>query len=694
LPEPYSKEVIIDLMPVMLSLQRFQRKPFLILGTLWPVVLLAPHLPGIPRPSVNGLPWRQELVLALLLTLTLGFFLVKRSGTEGQARTNRDTLVPPGFAALFVVWIWLSVAWATDHYQALHLAIQWSSYLVFFSLIIAAPAKVIRSSFITLGIIIWMLALACAIESWFGAPLTDGNLRVAVKPLLRGSGGFGEIMGATSILFAAFALHLKRLRPALMCGATAVVGWLATLQSLERAPLIGAFAGLLLLFTGAFVKPSKRLFWRLGSLTAAFALVLLLQAMPSRLTNHDVSTVSRLQQNLPSDANTQARFLLWGAGLEIMRAHPFLGVGGNNYQVNFGEGRAQFSARYPNSPLVAVNEHLLPIYAHNEYLQMAAELGIIGLVLFVLFGVSLVANFVKALRVKGQSLPVLGAGGAMLAFAISSGASASSFRYLSGGLIFFFAAALIGRRVNNVPPPADESKKAVHFPGKISGKTLRLIGLSFCALMPLSVALFTTQAVGITLHGLAETSSDANEAERYYRASLQVYPANTAAHFGYGMWLYGRNRSNDGVPYLRYAVERGFNSSICFAYLAAAENSAGDLDAAERTLATAVRVYPLSLFLLVRHSAALKSSGRAEESKTEFSRAVLLDSRAALGWQQLIDNDIDAAYVAARQDETIAMPGELVPQAAVFEVLQENEQRFPEAITTGWRAKMHSMRLR
>jgi O-antigen ligase len=677
-------------MPVMLSLQTFQRKPFLILGTLWPVVLLAPHLPGIPRPSVNGLPWRQELVLALLLTLTLGFFLIKRSGTEGQARSNRNTLVPPGFAALFVVWIWLSVAWATDHYQALHLAMQWSSYLVFFALIIAAPAKVIRSSFITLGIVIWMLALACAIESWFGAPLTDGNLRIAVKPLLRGSGGFGEIMGATSILFAAFALHLKRLRPALMCGATAAVGWLATLQSLERAPLIGACAGLLLLFTGAFIKPSKRLFWRLGALTAAFALVLLLQAMPSRLTNHDVSTVSRLQQNLQSDANTQARFLLWGAGLEMMRAHPLLGVGGNNYQVNFGEGRAQFAARYPNSPLVAMNEHLLPIYAHNEYVQMAAELGIIGFVLFVLFGVSLVANFARGLRVKGQSLPVLGAGGAMLAFAISSGASASSFRYVSGGLIFFFAAALISRRVKNVPPPADEPKKAVNFPGR----TLRLIGLCFCGLMPLGVALFTTQAVGTTLHGLAETSSDANEAERYYRASLQVYPANTAAHFGYGMWLYGRNRPNDGVPYLRHAVERGFNSSICFAYLAAAENSAGDLDAAERTLATAVRVYPLSLFLLVRHSAALNSRGRAEESKRVFSRAFLLDSRAARGWQQLIDNDIDAAYLAARQDENIAMPGELVPQAAVFEVLQENEQRFPEAITTGWRARMQSLQLR
>lgn len=615
---------------------------------------------------------------------------MKRSGTEGQARTNRNTLVPPGFAALFVIWIWLSVAWATDHYQALHLAMQWSSYLVFFALIISAPARVIRSSFITLGIIIWMLAVACVIESWFGAPLTDGNLRVAVKPLLRGSGGFGEIMGATSILFAAFALHLKRTRPALMCGATAVVGWLATLQSLERAPLIGVSAGLLLLFAGAFIEPSKRLFWRLGSLTAAFALVLLFQVAPSRLTSHDVSTVSRLQQNLHSDPNTQARFLLWGAGLEIMRAHPLLGAGGNNYQVKFAEGRAEFSARYPKSPLVAVNEHLLPHYAHNEYVQMAAELGIVGFVLFVLFSVGLVTNFVRALRLRGQSLPVLGAGGAMLAFAISSGASASSFRYLSGGLIFFFAAGLISRRLNNFRPSADESKKAVHF----AGKTLRVVGLCFCAVMPLGVALFTTQAVGTTLHGLAETSSDPTEAERYYRASLKVYPANTAAHFGYGMWLYGRNRSNDSVPYLRHAVERGFNSSICYAYLAAAAESAGNLVLAEQTLAAAVRIYPASVFLFVRHSAALARNGRGAESKEVFSRALLLDPRAARGWQQLIDHDIDAAYLAAKQDLNIAMPGELFPEAAVFQVLRENERRFPAVAYTGWRAHMRARQLK
>ncbi|MBA3512884.1 MAG: O-antigen ligase family protein [Pyrinomonadaceae bacterium] len=665
--------------------QRLTRKPMWMIGATWPLVLLTVHLPGIPRASVNLLPWRQELALNFLLILTLGFILVKERGTVRGVSTTRNTFIPLTLAALFVSWVFVSITWATDRYQALHLGLQWLSYLIFFGLMtFGAGAKVIRASFITLILVVWVLAIACAIESWFGAPLTDGSLRMDVKPLLRGSSALGEITGAACILFAAFTLHLHRGRAALMCGATAVAGWLATLQSLERAPLIGACVGLLLLFTGAFIRPSKRLFWRLGSLTAAFVLVLLIQAMPSRLTNHDVSTFTRLQQDLSTDANTSVRILFWGVGLEMVRSHPLLGVGANNYQIKYGEGRAQFSARYPNSPLVAMNDHLLTLYAHNEYVQMAAELGIIGLLLFALFSLALVTNFARALRDRGQTLPVLGAGGAMLAFGISSGASASSFRSLGGGLIFFFAAALVCRSANKVNRSVYESRKVVFFPIN----TLRLIGLSFCALMALSAGVFAAQAAGSMLQSVAEGGADAATTEHYYRASLHVYPANTGAELGYGLWLYSEGRSTESVPYLRHAVERGFNSSICYSYLAGAQGSAGDLNEAERTLATAVRVYPASVFLLVRHAAALARNGRATESKEVFFRALSLDSRAARGWRQLIDKDIDAAYVAAKHDRNIALPGELAPEAAVFQVLQENEQRFPEAAHAGWRARM------
>ena len=74
-----------------------------------------------------------------------------------------------------------------------------------------------------------------------------------------------------------------------------------------------------------------------------------------------------------------------------------------------------------------------------------------------------------------------------------------------------------------------------------------------------------------------------------------------------------------------------------------------------------------------------------------MSAALLIDSRAARGWQQLIEQDIDAAIVAAKRDPAdVAMPGELQPEEAVFAVLTENERRFPEAAASGWRARMLS----
>ena len=667
-------------------LQSLLRDPLLIIGAMWPLVLLANQLPLpiVQRPAVSGLPWRQELALTLLLTLTVGILLIKGRVTERHIRINRTRLIPIGLAALFVFWILLSAAWATDPYQAVHLGLQWTSYLVFFVLMTLARARVIRASFITLAVVVWILAISCAIESWFGAPLTDFNLLSGAKPLLRGTSGLGEIMGAACILFAAFALHLNRRRVAVLCGVTAVAGWLGTLQSLERAPLVGTSVGLLLLIIAVFIEPSKTLFYRLGLLATIFSLVFLLQTVPNPFTRQDVSTVTRLTQNLNTDPNTRVRFLFWGVGLEMVRAHPLLGVGGNNYQTKFGEGRAQFSARYPTSPFLGMNDDLLTLYAHNEYVQMAAELGITGLILFVLFALSLVVTFIRRLKFRDKALPVLGAGGAMLAFAISSGASASSFRYTAGGLVFFFAAALINRRSGNHRPPDTESKNSI----QLSTRTFGYVQLCFLLLLLVGAAVLTAQAAGITLNAWAETTADAVQAERYYRRSLAVYPANNSAKFGYGMWLNRKGRSTEGVHYLQSAVDRGFNNSVCFAYLAGAQASAGDLAAAEQTLARAVRTYPVSVFLIVRHAAALERSGRMEEARAEFSRAVSIDSRKALGWRELIDNDIDAALQAAQQNNSIAMPSELSPESAVLAIMQENERRFPDHVNTGFRARM------
>lgn len=669
------------------------RHPLFLIGALWPLVLLAPHFPGIPRPSIGGLPWRQELGLSLLLTVALGL-LIKWGQSEKIARIDRPTLPVILSFGTFVCWTISSAAWATNSYAAIHLGLQWSIYLVFFLLMnsILRNPKLMRTSVIALAGVVWVLAVACAIESWFGAPLTDGNLRSDLKPILRGSGGFGEIMAMAAILFAALSLQANRRGRALVFGATAMMGWLATLQSLERAPFVGAVAGFCLLIAGAAIaRPAGGRLWsRLGLIVGALGLILFFQSLPLSNAGPNTaatSTVGRFTRDLSADVSTRARFLFWGVGLEMARAHPLVGVGANNYEAAYANARARFSARHPNSSLVALNEHLLVVYAHNEYIQLLAELGAIGFLLFVLFSLLLAASLWWALKRKSHILLALGAGGAMLAFVVSSGASGSSFRYFGGGLVFFFAAAILTRIAAGTPVSStDERKKTVHLRG-----ALRLaVSPGLCALMLLSTCFLSAQGAGTVLHGLAQVSAEPAKAEGYYQSSLRVSPASPATHFGYGIWLYNHRRWAEAVPHLRYAAENGFNSSICYAYLAGAADSAGDLASAERTLATAVQVYPASVFLLVRHATALARNGRVAESKDVFSKALLLDSRTARGWQQLIDNDIDAAYLAAKQDPSIALPGELYPEAAVFQVLQENEQRFPAAVHTGWRARMRA----
>jgi O-antigen ligase len=77
--------------------------------------------------------------------------------------------------------------------------------------------------------------------------------------------------------------------------------------------------------------------------------------------------------NLTSDAG---RMKIWERGLGYMAAHPVLGVGGQNFGV--AEGTI--------SPLARLQERSIGVRwgaAHNTFIQVGAELGIPGLLLFI-----------------------------------------------------------------------------------------------------------------------------------------------------------------------------------------------------------------------------------------------------------------------------------------------------------------------
>jgi len=673
----------------MIKLSKALKDPRWFVAMLWPFVLAVPYLSGIPRPSLGGLAWRQELAFAVLLVLTSAFLV--------RGRKNNEPIVSLGIgsvgliitAALFIVWIAASMLWAANPYSAAHYAFTWGAYLFFFILIriAALHPRVLRSSFYVLGAVVWLLSLSCLIEWLGGAALTDHLYRTTVKPLFRGFSGFGEVMAVTIPIFGALSLALRKKRQAAMCAATALVAWLVTLQAFQRSPILGAVAGLVLLAIGVAAMRSCRPhgFGRAGLLFGGFVLVAVAQLLVFRPTQgEDFTLLDRFKTTSASEANTGVRLLYWGVGWEMFRAHPLTGVGANNYEVAFPIARERFAAAHANSSLLGLNEQLLTQYAHNEYVQILAELGLVGMAFFGAFCLLLVRTFWIALRNARRPLPALGAGAGMLAFAVSSFASPFSFRWFGSGLMFFFSAAIVSHY-------AASAKHEQRGELKTSPVRVRLApvgALAFAVLMMLGAG---TQATNSLLHAFAQSSKSPAEAENMYRLALRFNRFDAASHFDYGSLLYRQRRYSEAVSHLSYAVAHGLNTSTSYAALAAAQAEAGDLNASEHTLATASKAYPQSVFVLVRHAAALARVGRTDESDRQFAAALALDDRGARGWYQLINFDIDAALAAAEKDSRLAKPGELKPQTAVFVVLKENERRLNISPNSGWRGRVGSI---
>lgn len=624
------------------------REPLWIIGAFWALALLFPFVPGLPRPEPSGLAWRQELITASLLCITFALLALHKWQSATRAlRISRPELCLILPLTAFVLWSGASLLWAASSFPVFHHTLVWGAYLLFFLLMRQACARprILCASLFVLGTVFIIICISTSID-FFGSP----------RSILRGF-GLGEPMAVVVPLFTALALNVRRWRAALFCGATAVLAWLAMLQAFERAPFIAASAGLVLLAAAAIASPRfrPRGVRRTVVLASVFFAVTVLQTMPTpiafALTRGRPMVFGRVASISTADPNTNVRLLWWQLALGMARKHPIAGVGANNYDVAFSDARAEFAANHPDSPLIELTEGFLTVRAHNEYLQILAELGATGLILFLAFSVALVWFACRALCYARSPL-VPGAIGSLLAFAISSGASSISFRWMGSGLLFFFAAALVTSFASNGAQPEWQRRSIA----PVFVSRLSVASFAFALVM---VCVMGAQGLNVIMHGMAQASKNTVEADRDYRAALSWNPYEAAAQYNYGTWLFNNRRPAEAAPHLLYGVERGYNTSIAYAYLAAAEAGAGDRGKAEATLAYAVKVYPRSVFARVRHASALADIGNTAEAEREYTAALSINEYMARGWWQLIRFGKNAATAA--KDSHTATPGELLP---------------------------------
>jgi len=124
------------------------------------------------------------------------------------------------------------------------------------------------------------------------------------------------------------------------------------------------------------LKENKR--W-LFLIFITFVLITVIYSTQNPL-NKNTTTIPQKVTSIYEDnfSSIDSRLIIWGTALEMIKDKPLLGAGIGSFKMDYLDYQAGFLKKNPNY----LKYHSRAEEAHNEYIQLAAELGIIGLGIF------------------------------------------------------------------------------------------------------------------------------------------------------------------------------------------------------------------------------------------------------------------------------------------------------------------------
>jgi len=616
----------------------------------WPALLLVGFASAfIPLVPLLGYRWSVELALGVFLLTAACGYLFHLSSTEPPTSIYElDFSLISLPLILFTSWSFLSALWANSPRAAVHHSLLWACYVTFYLFVKqAAEDDEIRNRMLKiLGVVAFAISTACVVEYF---AVDD----VAKRSFNERYYSYAEAFVALIPVFIAlkFETDRKHSRFALV---VASMLWAMVIATTARTMLIAGFIGIGVFVVFAqivhrhFERPRRLVL----TLTTLLAITLLLQ-IPFR-SSEQPSTFTRLAQADESSAlSTQSRRVMWGLAIEGFLHSPILGIGGENYFADYKTLRESFSARDPNNPLLEVGEELIPERAHNEYLQILAELGIVGALLFGWLLVGIAYMFLLAFKRKA-SLLTIGALSGIAAFLVASGASSYSFRFPTNGICFLFLLAIASRelfaRTSDETATVSRITKAV----PIFGIVVSVAMIAFCLIRASSIS-HMTNAINAR-----DEATKMVEIEK----AIAIDPSEPIFRFHSGEWLARSGQTEAAIPELRLAIDNGLANSTSYFMLAATQQRIGWEREAHETFEEALRVYPRSVFLRTAYASFLKRIGRTAEAEEQYQKALIMNEKQARSWQLAHDKGLERLVQVSRVDPNYLSPFELLPDQA------------------------------
>jgi hypothetical protein len=615
-------------------------RPFTLLWLLVPLVVIVPQLPDPPffidhRLVATELAYH---VLALLLVGVAAFEYLRQPTPVTLPRHQLALLLT---LAAFLIWQFISLAWTPNPGLGLRDASVWFGLIVF----LFAGAWVLNER-----TVFWPQYFLAAVSVVLALTQTIKYSHGYEHPGVFFSYGMTAEILAT-LLPLQLAVYLGTERPGLALASylSVYLSALALVQTLRRGPIMGAalavaLIGLLLLFRQVKLHSWRRLFALLAPPCLAALLVLSgavkmphsLAAIKDRSLGVGWSNLKQrardmvlldlsVQEGPPPSSATRSepetsslaiRLRFWVIGWEMAKHHPWCGVGIAGYMAEYMRHR-HYYLHNPSYARLRQSDNSMEEWgggglAHNEYVQLLAELGGVGFALFLAFWGQIVWSLWRHRR-GPRNYVTWGAAAGLLAFSVSSAASSFSFRQVPSTVA---AVCLI---VLGMSRSAPQKKSAEGNGGPVTVTLPKAaVAVALCLTAALG-ALFTWWAHAALQSqrwqggaDLQFSPSDPARNEAWlaeYRRALSYDPYNYGAHFGCSLLLYQMKRPQEAIPHLEAAIRLSYGRPFSHVLLAFCLEQTGQLDQAVAALEECLAAFPDSLLARTVYAEFLRKQG-------------------------------------------------------------------------------------
>jgi O-antigen ligase len=394
----------------------------LFLVSLWAIKAILDRHVEIKIPPA-ALPLGALVLLGLAQSISV-------TGSNGQTSSMSMDVEATRGAALMISFLFLAFLIAANFFDQFDRIRILAYFLTLFGLTLAVFAMI--QHFTWEGKMYWFRSVASA-GAGTGGPFVNRNHFA----------GYMEML--IPIPLALALSRAVRSEARLFFGFAAAIMSMALIASLSRGGLVSLFAGLL--FLGVMTLSRKRSSSHVdgesrSGLRAALVIIAMLVAIAAGVVwiGADFDVMKRLAQDpITTDLATDRRGV-WRDTLTMFRANPIVGIGLGAFETVYPVyGRGDGS--------------LLIQFAHNDYLQVLSDGGILGGAIALWFLLVIARGMAQAAKASNHFLRALGVGSAAGIFALLVHSVFDfNLQIPSNALLFLVLSAIVMRVSSEVTP--------------------------------------------------------------------------------------------------------------------------------------------------------------------------------------------------------------------------------------------------